>query len=114
MPSHAIAISVAVWAASVGDSPRERIALKVSGQSMVDAGINSGDVVIVRQQPLAEHREIVVALLNGEATIKRLHHRDGQIRLLPENHRFKPIPIGPDDDLRILGKVVAVRRAAGK
>ena len=89
-------------------------ALKVSGQSMVDAGINSGDVVIVRQQPLAEHREIVVALLNGEATVKRLHHRDGQIRLLPENRRFKPIPVGPDDDLRILGKVVAVRRAAGK
>ena len=89
-------------------------ALKVSGQSMVDAQIHSGDVVIVRQQPLAEHRDIVVALLNHEATIKRLHHRDGQIVLLPENRRFKPIPVGPDDDLRIVGKVVAVRRATGK
>ena len=85
-------------------------ALKVSGHSMIDAGIRSGDVVIVRQQPLADHRDIVVALLNDEATVKRLHHRSGEIRLLPENPRFKPIPVGPDDDLRIVGKVVAVRR----
>ncbi len=85
-------------------------ALKVSGHSMIDAGIASGDVVIVRQQPLADHRDIVVALLNDEATIKRLHHRSGEIRLLPENPRFKPIAVGPDDDLRIVGKVVAVRK----
>lgn len=84
-------------------------ALKVNGQSMRDAGIHSGDMVIVHQQPLADHRDIVVALLNDEATVKRLHHRGGEIRLLPENPRFKPIPIGPDDDLRIIGKVVAVR-----
>ena len=89
-------------------------ALKVSGHSMIDAGISSGDVVIVRQQPLAEHRDIVVALLNDEATIKRLHHRSGEIQLLPENHRFKPILVGPDDDLRIVGKVVAIRRASGR
>jgi repressor LexA len=85
-------------------------ALKVMGQSMIDAGIGSGDVVIVRQQPLADHRDIVVALLNDEATVKRLHYRQGQVSLLPENPRFKPIPVGPDDDLRIVGKVVAVRR----
>jgi len=85
-------------------------ALKVSGQSMINAGIGSGDVVIVKQQPLADHRDIVVALLNDEATVKRLHYRQGQISLLPENPRFKPIPVGPDDDLRIVGKVVAVRR----
>ena len=85
-------------------------ALKVSGQSMIDAGIKSGDVVIVRQQPLADHRDIVVALLNDEATVKRLHYRQGEVSLLPENPRFKPIPVGPDDDLRIVGKVVAVRR----
>jgi repressor LexA len=85
-------------------------ALKVSGHSMIDAGINSGDVVIVRQQPLADHRDIVVALLNDEATVKRLHYRSGEISLLPENPQFQPIPVGPDDDLRIVGKVVAVRR----
>lgn len=85
-------------------------ALKVSGQSMLSAGIDSGDLVIVRQQPLANHRDIVVALLNDEATVKRLHHKDHEIKLLPENRQFKPITIEPDDDLRIIGKVVAVRR----
>lgn len=84
-------------------------ALKVNGHSMRDAGIRSGDIVIVHQQPLADHRDIVVALLNDEATVKRLHHRSGEIRLLPENPRFKPILVGPDDDLRIIGRVVAVR-----
>ena len=89
-------------------------ALKASGRSMIDAGIRPGDIVIVRQQQLAENRDIVVALLNDEATLKRLHYSDGLIELRPENARFKPIPIGPDDDLRILGKVVAIRRTAGK
>ena len=87
-------------------------ALTVSGQSMIDAGIHSGDVLVVRQQPLADHRDIVVALLNDEATVKRLHHRNGEISLLPENVRFKPIPVGPEDDFRIVGKVVAVRRTS--
>lgn len=86
-------------------------ALAVSGQSMINAGIHSGDLLIVRQQPLAEHRDIVVALLNEEATVKRLHHRDGEIKLLPENDRYKPINVEPEDDLRIVGKVVAVRSA---
>lgn len=87
-------------------------ALKVSGQSMIDAGIQSGDLLVIRQQPLADHRDIVVALLNDEATVKRLHHRNGEISLLPENARFKPIPVGPEDDFRIVGKVVAVRRSS--
>ena len=89
-------------------------ALKVSGQSMIDAGIHSGDLLVIRQQPLADHRDIVVALLNDEATVKRLHHRNGEISLIPENPRFKPIPVGPEDDLRIVGKVVAVRRSSDK
>ena len=80
---------------------------------MMNAGISSGDVVIVRQQPLADHRDIVVALLNDEATVKRLHYRSGEVALLPENPNFKPIPVGPDDDLRIVGKVVAVRAGSG-
>ncbi len=85
-------------------------ALTVSGQSMINAGINSGDLLIVRQQPLADHRDIVVALLNDEATVKRLHYRKGEIALHPENAQFKPILVGPDDDFRIVGKVIAVRR----
>lgn len=87
-------------------------ALRVQGESMMDVGILPGDVLVVRQQPLAEHREIVVALLNDEATVKRLHHRNGEIALLPENRKFPKIPVGPEDDLRIVGKVVGVRAGA--
>ena len=92
----------------------KHFALKASGKSMIDAGIQPGDVLIVRQQQLAENRDIVVALLNDEATVKRLYYDAGLIELRPENPRFKPIAIQPEDDLRILGKVVAVRRTTGK
>ena len=85
-------------------------ALEIEGDSMIDADIQNGDYVIVRQQPVAEPGEIVVAMLGGEATVKRLHIAGDTIELRPENQAFSPIPIGPDDDLRILGKVVAVRR----
>lgn len=84
-------------------------ALKVSGPSMIDAGIHHGDLLVVRQQPLANHHDIVVALVNDESTVKRLHYRDGQIKLVPENKRFKPITVQATDDFRIIGKVVAVR-----
>lgn len=83
-------------------------ALKVKGTSMIDAGIRSGDVAIVRQQVLADHRDIVVALLNNESTLKRLYHKDGEVKLLPENKRLKPIVVGPDDEFRIVGKVITV------
>lgn len=86
-------------------------ALRVSGQSMANAGIADQDVVIVRQQPIAECGDIVVALVDGEATVKRLSIQGPKIELRPENPNFQPIVIGAGDDLRILGKVVAVRRA---
>jgi repressor LexA len=85
-------------------------ALKVKGDSMIDADINDGDYVIVRQQPLAESGEIVVAMLANDATVKRLRMAGEVIELRPENRRLPPILIGPDDDLRILGRVVAVHR----
>ncbi len=87
-------------------------ALKVKGDSMIRAGIQDGDYVVVRQQQVAGNGDIVVALLGDEATVKRLHVSDERIELRPENPRLRPIPVGPDDDLRIAGKVVAVRRAA--
>lgn len=86
--------------------------LKASGRSMINAGINPGDIVILRQQQLAENGDIVAALLNDEATLKRLHYSAGAIELRPENPRFKPIVVGPSDDLRILGKLVAIRRVS--
>jgi repressor LexA len=85
-------------------------ALEVAGDSMVDAGIRERDLVVVREQAVAENGDIVVALLEDEATVKRLFIRDEKIELRPENPNHRPIPVGPDDGLRILGKVVAVRR----
>ena len=86
-------------------------ALRVQGESMRAAEIRDGDVVIVRKQPLAESGDIVVALVDGEATVKRLYLRDNVIELQPESKlkKYRPISVGPETDLRILGKVVAVR-----
>ena len=84
-------------------------ALQVKGDSMVEANISEGDFVIVRQQPIAENGEIVVALLGDEATVKRLYISDTAIELRPANPAYRPIRIEQGDDLRILGKVVAVR-----
>lgn len=86
-------------------------ALTVSGDSMIGAGMRDGDVVIVRQQPVAESGEIVVALLDDDATVKRLIIHGDRIELRAENRRYKPTLVGPETDLRILGKVIAVRRA---
>jgi len=85
-------------------------ALEVKGESMKDAGIRNGDLIIVRRQPVAENGDIVVALLGDEATVKRLSIQDDLIELRPENSHFKPIPIGPDDGFSIIGKVIATRR----
>jgi repressor LexA len=88
-------------------------ALRVQGDSMKNAGIDDGGVVIVRRQPLAECGDIVVALVDGETTVKRLFFRDNIIELQPDSpvKKYRPIPIGPETDLRIVGKVVAVRGA---
>lgn len=89
-------------------------ALEIAGDSMVDAGINDQDFVVVRQQPVAESGDIVVALLGDEATVKRLYIRDEIIELRPENPRLRPISVWPENELRILGKVVAVRNPRGR
>jgi repressor LexA len=89
-------------------------ALRVSGDSMLDAGMAEGDIIIVRQQQVAESGEIVVALMGDESTVKRLSIRGDRIELRPENNenkQYHPTVIGPDDEFSILGKVVAVRRS---
>ncbi len=83
-------------------------ALKIEGSSMIDANINNGDHIIVRQQKIAESGDIVVAMLHDEATVKRLFIADDRIELRPENKKMKPIPIGPDADFSIVGKVISV------
>ena len=72
--------------------------LKVRGDSMVNAGILDGDMVLVRPQPTADNGQIVVAMVEGEATVKRLDRRGGVIRLLPENQAYGPI-VAPDAQL---------------
>jgi repressor LexA len=85
-------------------------ALKVQGDSMINAGILNGDHVIVRQQPTAENGDIVVALLGEEATIKRFFKEEGRIRLQPAHPTMAPMLIPADQPLALLGKVVAVFR----
>ncbi len=82
-------------------------ALKVQGESMIEAGILSGDYVVVLQQPTAENGEIVVALLGEEATVKRFFKEQGHVRLQPANAAMKPIITR---DVQILGRVVSVIR----
>lgn len=82
--------------------------LKVKGDSMMDAAICDGDWVVVRQQPTAEKGEIVAAMIDGEATVKSFHQRDGHIWLMPHNPAYAPI-LG--DQAEILGKIVAVLRS---
>ncbi|MBQ7567134.1 MAG: transcriptional repressor LexA [Oscillospiraceae bacterium] len=82
-------------------------ALRVKGDSMQNAGILQGDLVIVRPQQSAEHGDIVVALLGDEATVKRLDLRGGEVWLMPENPNYEPID---GRDAVIVGKVKAVVR----
>jgi repressor LexA len=81
--------------------------LKVHGDSMIDAAVVDGDWVVIRQQPIAENGEIVAAMIDGEATIKRFKRADNHVWLMPENSAYMPIP---GNEATILGKVVAVLR----
>ena len=85
----------------------EFFALRVKGLSMIEAGIFNGDYVIVKQQSSAEQGEIVVALLDDEATVKRFYRNNNHIRLQPENPAMNPIVV---KEVTILGKVVALFR----
>jgi repressor LexA len=90
-------------------SPEGLFALRVRGESMTGAGILPGDVVIVRRQPTASSGDIVVALVEDEATVKRLRRRGRRVELHPENPDFDILSPAPRD-LKILGVVIEVRR----
>ena len=85
-------------------------ALQVRGQSMIEDHIEDGDYVIIRKQETARNGERVVALVDGEATLKKFYKERGRIRLEPSNGRYRPIYVSPGDDIRILGKLVGVVR----
>ena len=82
-------------------------ALRVRGDSMINAGILSGDKVVVRPQPTADDGQIVVARIGDEATVKRLRRRNGQIWLMPENDNYDPID---GSEAELIGIVKAVVR----
>jgi repressor LexA len=81
--------------------------LRVQGDSMIDAAILDGDLIVVRPQKTANNGEIVVAMLDGEATVKRFYKEDGRVRLQPENQAMAPIY---SSDVTIVGRVEAVVR----
>jgi repressor LexA len=95
------------------DLPRQLVGngtlfrLRVRGDSMINAAIADGDIVVIRQQPQAENGEIVAALIEGEATVKTLQRANGQVWLMPHNPSYQPIPA---KQATILGKVVTVLR----
>ena len=82
-------------------------ALRVQGESMIEAGILDGDIVVVHSQGQAENGDIVVALIDDEATLKRIFYEDGHVRLQPENHAMAPIIV---DHADVRGKLVALVR----
>ncbi|MDD3852951.1 MAG: transcriptional repressor LexA [Syntrophomonadaceae bacterium] len=87
--------------------PGNHFMLKVKGDSMIDAGIFDGDYLIVKQQAQASNGEIVVALLENEATVKRFFKRDNFVELIPENSALEPIRT---TQVEILGKVAGLMR----
>ena len=81
--------------------------LRVQGESMIDIGILDGDIAVLRQQQTADNGEVVVALLEDEATLKRIFYEGGHVRLQPENTTMEPIIV---DDAAVLGKLIALFR----
>ncbi len=88
----------------------ECFGLKVRGDSMINAGIFEGDLVIVSPQQNAVNGDIVVALLHDEATMKRFIVNENIIYLMPENERYQPIEVNQREDFSIIGKVIGVFR----
>ena len=86
---------------------KELFALRIQGESMINAGILNDDIVIVNRTPVAENGEIVVALVEDSATVKRFYKENGHYRLQPENDDYEPIIV---DEVILLGKVISLIR----
>jgi repressor LexA len=86
---------------------KDAFMLRVQGDSMIEAAILDGDMIVVTPQPHAENGEIVVAMIDGEATVKRFFREAGRVRLQPENRSMQPMYAV---DVTILGRVEAVLR----
>ncbi len=88
----------------------DAFALRVKGDSMINAGINDRDLVIVSPKEQAKNGDIVVAMLNDETTVKKFEYINNKIRLIAENNSYKPIDVKTTDEFRLIGKVKGVVR----
>ena len=88
--------------------PADTFFVKVSGLSMIKAGIQDGDILIVDRSVEPIHEKIVIASINGELTVKRLYLKGKKIRLIAENDAFSPIEISNEMSFQILGTVTSV------
>lgn len=93
------------------DDSAEGFCLRVRGDSMIDAGIYAGDIAVVRKQETAASGDVVVALLNDEATVKRIELNGGLPVLHPANGAYASIRVAPEDRFQVLGRVVGILRA---
>ncbi len=88
----------------------ENFALRITGESMRDEGIVSGDIVIVHKQSKASTGQTVIAVVNGQATVKKYYPKEDYIELRPANDAMKPIRVTPEEDFEIQGVVVGLIR----
>ena len=86
--------------------PAATFFVRVSGDSMINAGINDNDILIVDRSLKPSHGKIVIAVVDGQMTVKRLYKRSGKLILMPENKNFKPIEITESMSIEIWGVVV--------
>ena len=91
-------------------NPPATFMVKVSGDSMTNAGIDHGDILIVDRSQKAVHGKIVVAVFDGELTVKRLFLKDNKCQLIAENPSYKPISISEEQELQVWGVVTGVVR----
>lgn len=89
------------------DDARERFMVRVKGDSMIEAGIAEGDLLVVDRKREARHGDIVLAAIDAEPTVKRLFRRDGRLALLPENSSYTPIELNEGQELLIWGVVTS-------
>ena len=91
--------------------PAATFFVRVTGDSMIGAGIHSGDLLVVDRSLEPADKNVVVAVLDGELTVKRLSKQNGILRLLPENRNYQPIEITPQQTIEIWGVVTSVIHA---
>lgn len=101
--------SITIQSSLIGNS-ENCFGLKVRGDSMIEAGIFEGDIVIVNSQKNAANGDIIVAMLSDEATLKRYERKSQTVYLIPENSSYSPIEVNNREDFSIIGKVLGVFR----